>query len=1114
MYSDLTVLLIDDNASPVADVRSLLAQSAFRDARIVQKDTVDDEEFFFRGLNAVAVVLFGLEVASAKGQEKLRKMIVTYPESSIIVLSDGYDSKLALQILEVGAHNFLDRNKLTLKILSQAMRFPMERNHNVMKLQKAFSSLKISEHQLAKLFDNHLMALTVSTLEGKFVQVNEVFLYFLGRTEEEVIGKTARELDFWVVPDQREDYIRRLLAGEEIKNREIEIRTKEGRVVPMYFSIDLIDTDAGIMVLTTGQDRTDHLEAVKRLGESRKHLDTLINSSSKPMWLVDHNLCLVTGNLAFKDFAKVYGANLEPGQPVLSAASDESTRKKWEALYARAMKGERFTITNQSVTHGGEVFYNELTLNPAYGEQGQIIGVACFLSDVTELKRVNEQLKESEVRYRSLVENASDAIFIADAKGDYLDVNIQACALTGYAKEELLTMGSYDLVVEEPRGETIEALLEKLRSGHSQIRKLNIRHKDSRLIPIESSSFMLPDGRLVGFARDLTDRMRREKEETEMQKRLKAIVDGTTDAILLADSEGRYVQVNPAAAKMLGYTEEELLLKKSHEVVAGGSQALWENFIKRGHQAGTIELYRKDGLKIICHYNATANILPGLHLSILTDITERKRAESLIRESEARLAEAQRLARFGYWERNLATNELTWSDELYRIFQNEKSDDPFTFDEFLAFVVKSEREYVRETIEKIKSQRTPASIEYSIITPRGERRIIQNSIYLDHDPSGKLTKLFGTAQDITAQKQSENRVRESEKRYRYLFEHNPLPMWVLDTDTLLFLDVNQAALEHYQYSREEFLALPYQSIKSAGEKKHISDFKELISAKPLNAGFWKHQKKDSSVIDVELLFHAIDYPQKNACLAIVNDVTEKLRVEAEIKSSYQQLQELTGHLQHVIEEERTRISREVHDELGQLLTGLKMDASWILKKLAPDDAGVRNKVSEMIALIDETVKSVRRISSELRPGILDDLGLAAALEWLGQEFEKRTGIACSFDNRAAGFEPEGALASNIFRIYQEALTNVARHAQAKKITTTLEKKEGNLYLKIKDDGIGFDPLASSQNGKTLGLIGMKERALMFQGSLLVQSQDKVGTTVTLCIPTTQGKATHEIFNRR
>ena len=1114
MYQDLTVLLIDDDASNIDQIKSLLAESVFRKARVVQKDTVEDGEFFFKGLNTVAVVLFGLEVSSTKGQERLRKLIVAYPESSIIVLADHYDPELALKILEEGAHNFLDRKRLTLRILSQAMRFPMERNHNVMKLQKAYSSLKVSEHQISKLFENHLMALCVSTRDGKFVQVNEVFLYFLGRSEEEVIGKTAKELDFWVDSDQRDDYIRRLSAGEEIKNREIQIRSSEGKIFPISFSMDLIETEAGLMILTTGQDKTDHLEAVKRLGESRKQLDTLINSSSKPMWLVDNNLCLVTANHAFNEFMKTYGSEVRPGQFVLDAAANEATREKWQKLYARAMNGERFTIQNKGMTRSGEVFHSELTLNPAYDDKNQIIGVASFFSDQTELLRINEQLKESELRYRSLVENASDAIFIADCDGNLLEVNTKGCVLTGYAKEVLLTMNSEQLIVAEPNGEQRKNRVARLQKGESLMRKFNIRHKNGSLVPVESHSFMLPDGRLVGIARDLVERLRMEKEEAQMQKRLKAIFNGTTDAIMLADNEGSYIQVNPAAAKMLGYTEDELLLKKSHEVVAGGTSDLWLDFIRQGHQSGTIELFRKDGMKIICDYNATANILPGLHLSILTDVTERERAEALIRESEARLAEAQRLARFGYWERDLATNKLTWSDELYHIFGKEKSDDHFTLEEFLALVVESDREYVKESLEKIKSQRTPANIEYSIYTPRGERRTIHNSIYMEFDTFGKLTRLFGTAQDVTARKRSENAVRESEKKYRYLFEYNPLPMWVLDTDTLEFLDVNHAALEHYQYTRDEFLALPYQAIKSAEEKKHFSDFKERISAQPLNAGLWIHQKRDKSTMDVEILFHTIDHPNKNACLAIVTDVTDKLKAEAEIKSSYQQLQELTGHLQHVIEEERTRISREVHDELGQQLTGLKMDASWILRKLPSEAEGIRDKVSEMVALIDETVKSVRRISSELRPGILDDLGLAAAMEWLGQEFEKRTGVVCCFQNRAENFEPEGKLASNIFRIYQEALTNVARHAQAKKITTTLDEKHDNLYLIIKDDGIGFDPRAGSQNGKSLGLIGMKERALTLKGELTVQTGNNMGTTVTLSIPTKQPGAAHEVFDRR
>jgi PAS domain S-box-containing protein len=229
------------------------------------------------------------------------------------------------------------------------------------------------------------------------------------------------------------------------------------------------------------------------------------------------------------------------------------------------------------------------------------------------------------------------------------------------------------------------------------------------------------------------------------------------------------------------------------------------------------------------------------------------------------------------------------------------------------------------------------------------------------------------------------------------------------------------------------------------------------------------------------------------------DITDRVEAENRLRERAEEIQKLTAHLQSIREEERTHIAREIHDVLGQQLTALKMDASWTARKIGDENKDICARISGMIALIDETVKTVRRISSELRPGILDDLGLTAALEWQGQDFEKHTGIKSEFHTDLHDFYPERNLSTNIFRVYQEALTNVARHAGATKVETTLEEKEGCIILVIKDNGTGFD-MEQAKNKKSLGLIGMRERALLFQGELAVKSERDKGTVITLKIP--------------
>jgi signal transduction histidine kinase len=176
-----------------------------------------------------------------------------------------------------------------------------------------------------------------------------------------------------------------------------------------------------------------------------------------------------------------------------------------------------------------------------------------------------------------------------------------------------------------------------------------------------------------------------------------------------------------------------------------------------------------------------------------------------------------------------------------------------------------------------------------------------------------------------------------------------------------------------------------------------------------------------------------------------------------------------------------------------------MDISWLNKRITTEDEAVKRKVTEILSLIDDTVRTVRRISSDLRPGVLDDLGLLAALEWQSGEFEKRTGVPIKFVSTAGDIELAKGEAIGVFRVYQEALTNITRHARATAVKTTLEHEGNDLVLTIEDNGIGYD-IQEKQNGHTLGLVGMNERAIMLGGGLYMESEAGKGTKVILRIP--------------
>ena len=241
-------------------------------------------------------------------------------------------------------------------------------------------------------------------------------------------------------------------------------------------------------------------------------------------------------------------------------------------------------------------------------------------------------------------------------------------------------------------------------------------------------------------------------------------------------------------------------------------------------------------------------------------------------------------------------------------------------------------------------------------------------------------------------------------------------------------------------------------------------------------------------------------PSVHRALREATERDERRRAQEQLRESHEQLRALSVYLQHVREEERTRIAREVHDELGQALTSCKLDLSLLANKLPPNLTLLKEKARALSAHIDATIQTVRRIATELRPGILDHLGLIAALEWQANEFQTRTGIKCEVrtDLQEPVLTPD--LATTFFRIFQETLTNIIRHAGATHVTVHLKEAAGRIILEVKDNGRGISPEEIS-NTRSMGLLGMKERAALLGGTFRIgPAPGGKGTLNSVSIP--------------
>ncbi|HLA28981.1 MAG TPA: PAS domain-containing sensor histidine kinase [Syntrophales bacterium] len=358
--------------------------------------------------------------------------------------------------------------------------------------------------------------------------------------------------------------------------------------------------------------------------------------------------------------------------------------------------------------------------------------------------------------------------------------------------------------------------------------------------------------------------------------------------------------------------------------------------------------------------------------------------------------------------------------------------------------------------------------------------------------------------NIIQRRRSAIALRASEAKYYDLHENAPDMYFSVDIKTATIIECNNTLVHMIGYAKEELLG---RSILEMYHPDCKEDVKILIQQFQATGEVrdveLKIMCKNGSIIDVSLNASAVR--DKDGKIinsrSIWHDITERKRAEEKIKASGEQLRALAGRLQAVREEERTRIAREIHDELGGALTGLKIDFSLLTRAaLKIENETVRTSLlagmEPMIKVIDATTNTVRRIAMELRPGILDDLGLVAALEWQLKDFEKRNCIRCEFFPPVEDISLDDDLSTALFRIFQEALTNVARHSGATEVRISLREDADSSVLEVEDNGKGIEK-EKTMSKKSLGILGMRERALMFGGRFTVTGTSGRGTKVTV-----------------
>jgi PAS domain S-box-containing protein len=524
-------------------------------------------------------------------------------------------------------------------------------------------------------------------------------------------------------------------------------------------------------------------------------------------------------------------------------------------------------------------------------------GFVCVAKDISERKQAEAALRESEKSYRDLFENAQDAIYVHDLNGTYISVNQATEKLAGYTRNEIIGKNFSDFMGPEDVERIRANLKSKLEGTGMTAYEVEVRAKGGRTVPVEVSTRLIyQNGTAVGvqgMARDVTARKQVEEELRKSREQYELAVKGSNDGLWDWNMLTNEVYFSPRWKSMLGYEDDEF----------ENCFASWEAAIHTDDHAralATIDAYvdgrtpqyalehrlrHKDGTylwilargAILRDANGKPYRMSGSH----TDITERKRAEQALQESEARyrLLVETLPAIIYHVDANPPYSPLYISANILSLGYS--VDEWYTIpDLWVSSLHPDDRERVLRETEAAMRSGAETEYEYRVIARDGSVIWLHDRGHLVTDSAGKHI-WQGVMLDITERKHAEEGAKESEERYRLLFESNPQPMWVYDLETLAFLAVNESAVNHYGYSREDFLAMTIRDIRPAEDIPVLCESLARGSQTVGAASIWKHLKKDGAIIEVEITSHLLVFDGRRAELILAHDITERRRAEAE-----------------------------------------------------------------------------------------------------------------------------------------------------------------------------------------------------------------------------------------
>lgn len=1043
--------------------------------------------------------------------------------------------------------------------------------------KRAEAFLRQSEEQYRLLFEGNPHPMWIYDAKTlAFLAVNDAALRHYGYSLEEFLSMTIKEIRPPEEVPVLIEYIGKV--NPDFGSYGIwKHRKKDGTVIDVQItirSLSFMGTD-GRLVLAN--DVTERLRAQEALLQSEEQYRLLFDRNPHPMWVADpeSQRFLAVNEAAVRHYGyspeeflqmSVYDIRPPEEVPVLRHYLQNASREPASPDPTRA----GIWIHRKK---NGSLIEVEVTWNLIlfHGKEARLV----LAEDVTEWRKAEQELQDSERRFRQLAENIHEVFWVAEH-------NPQRTLYISPAYEQIWGRSCQSLY-DEPRSfldaihpedqPHVVTLLQRQDEGQPSDVEYRVIRPDGAIRWVRDRAFPIKDEtgkiyRIAGIAADITERRRAEEALRETNETLRALIQASPLAIFALDPQGRVKMWNPAAEQIFGWSEAEILDRPFPIIsidLAGGC----------GFTGREMRHPRKDGSIIdlsisIAPLPGAGSTMNGI-VAVVADISDRKKTEEALRKSDERFHLATRATNDAIWDWDLVNDTVWWNENFHAYFNYKPEEIESGVGSWTSRLHPEDRERVVVNINKvIDSGGRFWSDEYRFRRGDGTYATLFDRGHVVHDPNGRPIRMIGAMMDITERKQAEEALRIKTEQLAAVTEAMAAYLdsrdWHETSSRLLRSALHQTESEHafigvviegarlqviaYEGAPSE-AAAPHsfyeEALRGGGERRYILFdrldhlFGEVIrTGKVVIANDAPNDPRRGKLLlgplqlrtflgvpiirenqvlgmigianrpagygaaeqaGMEILSHATgilydSYRQREREIALED---QQRNVEKELRRSQEELRSLSSRLNSMVEEERTRISREIHDELGQQLTILKMDLSWLKRRIPKKPELLRQRTKSMAELVDTTIRTLRKISTELRPGVLDDLGLTAAIEWQIQEFQSRTGIHCHFTVAPEEITLDPDRSTTVFRIFQETLTNIARHANANEAWIRLEKNQQHAILKVKDNGRGITENQITHS-KSLGLLGMRERALLWGGTVGIYGTPGKGTSIIVQIP--------------